>query len=122
MTATEYLLARIVEDEAGASSHHRVLCMRTACDGEGCIWGADEQEEMERQRVCTCGYPARVLAGCEANRRIVELHSDNNGSCSTCTDSDYAGLVDDDWPCDTLRALASIWADRPDFPAELRAE
>ena len=70
LTITGFLLARIAEDEASASHYHRLLCMRTACDNEGCVW--DEQERMADERVCTCGYHARVLAECKAKREIVE--------------------------------------------------
>lgn len=65
---------------------------------------------------------ARVLATCKAHRAIVELHGrspslySHKNHCETCTQRDYES--DDDWPCLTLRALASIWADREAFRAE----
>lgn len=76
--------------------------------------------------------PAHVLAVCEAHRRIVEEHPTGNpstigpGYCETCTD----GTVWDDYdirypggkhyPCPTLRALATAYADRPGFREEWR--
>ena len=54
--------------------------------------------------------PARVLAECEAKRRIVELHREVTfeeaveraaGGCR-CRGG---------WPCPTLRALAAVYAD-----------
>lgn len=112
MTITEFILARIAEKEAGASAHHRVLCMRTACDADDCVWGADEQEEMERQRVCTCGYPARVLAECEAMRKVVAICFDEH----EMDDHPNALLVRGR----VLPSLASVYAEHPDYRAEWR--
>ncbi|GEB16678.1 hypothetical protein NSI01_49930 [Pimelobacter simplex] len=54
--------------------------------------------------------PDRVLAECKAKRRIVELHEPGPGAwCSeTCDSESPIG-------CDTLLALASVYADCPDF-------
>ena len=97
-TLTEFLLARIADTEAEAR--------RVAQVGS-----------------CEPAYrPAEVLAECEAKRRIVDLHvisGRGHGSCATCTDSDYLGLVDEG-PCDTLRALALPYADHPAFREEWR--
>jgi hypothetical protein len=74
--------------------------------------------------------PARVLAECAAKRRIVELHPLMDGTtyrgtpcCARCTangeypaDDDYTD--EQNWPCPTLRALASVYADHPDFREE----
>ena len=63
---------------------------------------------------CICDVPARVLAQCKAYRAIVELHETVSAApgrreltCAEC-----GSVVH---PCPTLRALASIWADHPDF-------
>lgn len=67
--------------------------------------------------------PARVLADCEAHRRIVELHypvpaSDIDWTdCGTCPSSVSGG-----WPCPTLRALALPFADHPDYHPDYRPE
>lgn len=72
--------------------------------------------------------PARVLATCAAHRRIVEEHSnfyDNpyapasayGPECKSCGSPGEYGV---DWPCPTLRALASIYADRDGFREEWR--
>lgn len=97
MTLTDFLLARIAEDEAAAKVY----------DGE---------------------WTDRVLAQCAALRRIVELHQkdpdggefwgpdesiDDDGSA--CTRCGYPAEYAAPWPCDTLRALATIYADHPDF-------
>lgn len=78
--------------------------------------------------------PARVLAWCAAIRAVVELHRHEakgpgpvlyDGSrdlnegvfgcviCS-CVDDDPGWHFTGGW-CDTLRQLAAIWADHPDF-------
>ena len=93
VTLKEFLLARIAEDEAALE--------RDDCQSLGI-------------HVITIPAGERWLAECEAKRRIVELHTNQGGSCGTCTDSDYAGLVDD-WPCPTLRALALPYADREEW-------
>jgi hypothetical protein len=60
-----------------------------------------------------------ALAYVEAERRIVELHGGNQyGVCETCMDpsphaaGDVGGA---DWPCLTLRLLASPYADRDGY-------
>lgn len=87
--------------------------------------------------------PARVLAECEAKRRIVELHviggslrgpeTDNKFyTCELCGPNDWplhkvdGRWVDvpepggDFWPCETLRLLALPYADRPGYREEWR--
>lgn len=51
--------------------------------------------------------PARVLAECEAKRRVVELHPDMLGWCQGCAHESH--------PCRTLFALAQPYADHEDF-------
>ena len=70
--------------------------------------------------------PDRVLAECDAKRRIVDLHTPEDGylDCPTCTDRDYrARRYDDDkqlWWCDTLKLLAQPYADRVGYPLDWR--
>lgn len=114
MTITEFINARIEEDEEAAR--------RGA--GEPAYWhygdtAAEESVEMAKGEGCAeAGYrhlrrwlPARVLAECEAKRHIVAHHTasydDPDGWCYIC--------ADDGWPCLTLRALALPFADHPDF-------
>jgi hypothetical protein len=91
---SRFLIARYAEDEANATSFHRLLCMRTACDNDGCVWGEDEQEQMHAERVCTCGYPERLIADARAKARVV---------------------MDANISDDALRALATPYADHTDF-------
>ena len=111
LTITDFLWERIAEDEESASRYHRLLCLRTACDNEGCVW--DDQERMEDERVCTCGYPARVLAECKAKRAIVANHDGERSS----TTGDYCGFEDGRFeiPCPELRHLAAVYASHPDY-------
>lgn len=89
--------------------------------------GEREADVVTAGDVIDCEYatglhllPHEVKAECEALRRIVQLHPQNLNSCDTCTNMDYVGLVDD-WPCPTMKAVASIWADHPDFREEWSA-
>ena len=94
---TQFLLARIAEDYADAMSGWR--------------WKALPAGEYERLQ-------ARVLRECEAKRRIVADHPDYGGygeSCATCADS-----AEDlrPWPCATMLALASVYAEHADYREE----
>jgi hypothetical protein len=91
MTLTEFLLARIAEDERAANADWSNL-----------------------------GYdPARVLAECEAKRRILDLHRSGE-VCDPC--SGWLG-TDPAADCPTLRLLALPYADHPDYrAAEWKAE
>lgn len=65
--------------------------------------------------------PARVLAQCAAMRKVVDLHDRAHHQC-VADDEDGPSTL---WrtsanPCDTLRALASIWSDHPDYRQEWR--
>lgn len=74
-------------------------------------------------------YPAdRMLAECDAKRRIIELHGPidryDTDSCRECSDSGWAGCVDGHsrvaLPCPTLRLLALPYSDRPGYRPEWR--
>lgn len=82
MTLTEFLLARIAEDEAAAEGDpHASYC---------------------EERGCTCGAgttTTRVLAECEAKRRII---------LALCDDYEEPSPS-------VLRTLAGIYADHPDY-------
>ena len=129
-TLTDFLLARIAEDEAVA----------LAAQGEpteystlGFLQGSALSPG---DRIVA--HPARVLAECEAKRRIVELHAegvdyDPNGfrfstGCEECVGLElrtFAGQTarleqpyGKRWPCPTIRALAAIYSDHDDFRPE----
>ena len=140
LTLTEFLLARIAEDEAAilrgwdSDGRARVATMWTGDEpgyttvasdhGDG-HWVADGRPVEDARRVRVLFDPARVLAECEAKRRIVEFHrpsSDAPGPewlpyCEGCWQEggeDGAPLH----PCRTIRFIAAIYADHPDYRAD----
>jgi len=92
---TEFLLARIAEDEREANA-----CLDQWMRGDG---GSHRRWE-------------RVLAECETKRRLVEFHTDGDRCVSVsgevCEACHY-GVS----PChgDVLRTLAAVYADHPDY-------
>lgn len=128
MTLTDFLLVRIAEDEELARACQDEVGSHRAGedfdDGSGPAdldafpsypWGSGEKE---LGFMAGPGQPARVLAECAAKRRIVEAHhweeEWENGVR-------FASDCEDCWqspPCHTLRALASVYADHPDYRVE----
>jgi hypothetical protein len=61
--------------------------------------------------------PERVLAECEAKRTILALHEyewmgPDDAAGKGCA-HDY-----EDWPCPTLRSIAAVYKDHPDYRQE----
>ncbi len=113
MTLVEFLQARIAEDDAHARASYSTLLI---CHLDRCkIPGSDERATfLHHER----WEPPRVLAECEAKRRIVEHHAIGvygDESCSICTE---VGTQAQEWPCLTLRLLAMPYADHADYLAE----
>lgn len=119
---TEFLLARIAEDESDAWWVHHRDC---ATNSAAAIGGFP----------CDCIWPKRVTADCEAKRRIVARHTQKVGEnlprhpiCAECGGADWrpeGGVLQPfpwvmPWPCHTLRALAAVYADHPDYREEWR--
>lgn len=126
MTISEFLLARIAEDEA--------VAQRAASHGADFI-GYDTGDRRPDWRAEAGPYdPSRVLAECAAKRRIVGLHQCVDDRrlygahipryCIPCQDVDgYGGEAIGDrgsWPCETLKALAAPYADHPDYDGTWR--
>ena len=121
MTIVEFLLARIAEDESFA---HAADGSRWRGEDKGITFDMysdhyDDGEAMARLEADTRANadliaefsPSRVLAECEAKRRIINHHQfDHIDGAHLCQDT----MVDDD-QCKELRALASVYADRPGF-------
>jgi hypothetical protein len=106
VTLTDFLLARIAEDEDAARAADAPYFLYDL-DGKG----ADQFAHIARHD------PPRVLAECEAKRRIVEACGDiwepNDHRWMSDTDADYhAGLEV------AARFLAAIYADHPDYRQE----
>jgi hypothetical protein len=109
---TEFLLARIAEDEAKASPR-RAATQGAWHDVMNCEWADGNGHD------CTCGYPARVLADCEAKRIIanvaqaldVRLRADEPGSPQWHEATAYLTVV---------QTLATSYADHPDYREDWR--
>lgn len=143
-TLTEFLLARIAEDEESARAVRPGpwWIEKTSSPMDKETWAvADIErfrgyanhvrvgEDKPLAEYITRHDPARVLAECEAKRRIVGLHADGGESqgftakgcdgyehaCEECGAHGEYGIA---WPCDTLRALAAVYADHPDYLPE----
>ena len=96
MDLSEFLLARIAEDEAWATSAWREQSHAGGCD------------------VCGASFP-RLLAECEAKRRIVEHHRSNDDDWPLCVICTEVGPDAQGWPCLTLHLLALPYADHEDY-------
>lgn len=92
-TITEFLLARIAEDEV-AEIH----------DLATCTWANDTTAGVE----CDCGWLKRRDAECAAKRAIVSRYAvpDPHTPDEACLD------------CDVIHALAAVYADHPEFRSE----
>ena len=131
MKLTEFLLSRIAEDEAAASAvpplGHNVdmggnrqderftfgRSLPSSADGMG-NW-SPHRDSPTTQAHFARHDPARVLAECEAKRRIVADHGpDGNGmkvNGDVCSEFEA-------WPCPTIQALTAVYADHPDYDEE----
>ena len=141
MTLTEFLLARISEDEmlaresignkwyAQAHSEVRTVAHDLRGAVEPCWYQIAESGRSAGPHADRGDFddrptfkhivrhdPARVLAECEAKRRIVELHRENvhGDNCKLCGYGDDRS-EGDSWPCTSLRLLALPHADHPDY-------
>jgi hypothetical protein len=134
-TITEFLLARIAEDEAVALPFRNEL-------GDTTQWRCDEIGGAVRQ-VGTPAFglpdllakfdthlegahvarwdPARVLAECAAKRAIIGEHRESryftHQGCVVCRTGD-GPLLPVEYPCPTVRALAAVYADHPDYQSD----
>lgn len=127
MTLADFLLARIDEDRAQAvlRETHDSGC-DTAPQQHGCL------------DPCDCGMPERMLADCEAKRGVVEIHRESRFTdvtmgiadeavCMVCHhvldpgdnwDGGSLPMVQEPFPCRTLRAVALPYAGHPEFREE----
>lgn len=132
---TEFLLARIAEDEAVARVNtdqpenpqwdtwsverrdDRAVLLRQVAPGSGftksdylvvSYWDIRFLDQLARWD------PARVLDECETKRQIVGLHSKATRSIYTPTCLRCRDL----WPCTELRLLAVPYRDHPDYRSE----
>lgn len=120
ITLSSFLLDRIDDDEAMARTVRPDEYLNTRDDSE---LGSADAGGYETCRITS----GRVLAECAAKRAIVDLHAAYPtpqvmvyGTITACSE---CGSVDDspvEWPCPTLRNLAAVYADSPEFREEWR--
>ena len=114
LTLTEFLLARIAEDEASARGDDFHIMI--PAPAKSLIQWRNIQVTRVRRPRSDIG-PARVLAECEAKRQIVE-------ACTRplprlCYHPDEWEREQHD-PEGILNILAAVYADHPDYLAEWR--
>ena len=121
MTITEFLLARIAEDEAVARAAIAPDQMHPygdrsipAIKPDG--WGAlvDNYLGGPMGAHCARHTPTRVLAECAAKRAIVTAHEADGFDCRECGDR----YGQSPYPCMTLLHLAAVYAGHPDYLPE----
>lgn len=98
MTVVDFLLARYDDVEAWARENYY------ADDCQECAaLSVHEPRVVTRQR---------ILAGVAAKRRILDLHERRDlwAEGPKCPECSFEA-----WPCDTVRALATEFADHPDY-------
>lgn len=135
---TEFLLARIAEDETDARERPSQAPIHTS----GCYY---YHHTLDAGWYCDCdddgALSRRLLAECDAKRRIVELHEHPEGSCWEMHRGVYGpgwpsgsyAIEGQSWahpsleppevhpgPCETLQLLALPYADHPDYRPEWR--
>jgi hypothetical protein len=118
-TITEFLEARIAEEEAVA--REIADCESHDLSGQG-YEGTIMEAARSRRRGYITVDPARVLAECAAKREIIELHHQSglrwvgfpraDRQEAYCVEDQHAS------PCGTLLALAAVYASHPDYRQE----
>jgi hypothetical protein len=116
MTITEFLLARIAEDEETA---------RTRGDGPVHFPGCSLHDNSTEPFRCDCAGPDRALAECEAKRRIVVR--DGWAAMHPCTRPGHTACTllweehhDATLAMETLQIVTTPYADHPDYRDEWR--
>ena len=126
MNVTDFLLARLDGDALAAHPH--------SARPYGTHWSASDYdvEDQAGHPVARSDFaphiarhdPDRVLRQVEKLRRVVEehlpdmeLHHHTPQDCPICY---YAGTAREAFPCPTIRALAAIWSDHPDYDPDWR--
>jgi hypothetical protein len=127
MSITEFLLARITEDEAVAREAEWVPDPDDPEDFDfDNTWSTEHGEFAGRGgpifRHILRNAPARVLAECAAKRAIIDEHREGrffttHQGCVVCRTGD-GPMLPVNYPCPTVRALATIYANHPDYRPE----
>lgn len=116
LSITEFLEARITEDEALANNARGLLGIETDWwDWEVLARRADAITRSDAKHMARHS-PSRVLAECAAKRAIMRMHRLSSvGLCVSCAD---AGPDSEGFPCDTLRTLTAAHKDHPAYRKE----
>lgn len=134
---TDFLLARIAEDEASASAVIDIGAEERPIDGFPRSLDLDSlatySTEQDQSQLAQRFDPARVLADCDAKRLIMAIHSayapigdpvyaldwSSNDWCVGCSyHSNEERVTEHIEDCPILRALALPFATHPDFRSE----
>ncbi len=95
----------------------------TVASGQGDgVWIADGRQVTDARHVRVLWDPRQELAGIAADRAILAAHQrdETSGECVTCcVDGSYA---QQDWPCETVRLVASRYAAWPGYRTEWAPE
>lgn len=112
MNITEFLEARTAEDESLAQA-----AIKSHAPDE--VWESelgDMNLWPEDIAFWASQTPYRVLAEFAAKRAVISFHHYvSDGLCSTCVET---GPDAQAFPCDTLKALAAVYKDHPDYQQE----
>lgn len=129
MNITEFLEARIAEDEAVAKAAIAPSEMHPYGDDNIPALAVEDVPDQVRgylggtwgEHLARHG-PARVLAECAAKRAILALHRRDDevqhmvyGDIYPCTECGDADASPVEFPCNTIRSLAAVYADHPDY-------
>jgi hypothetical protein len=127
MTITEFLEARIAEDEAearAATPGPWDSMTEETGNGENIYYTVEHGDTQLLDMADSSGQgradayhiarhnPARVLAECEAKRAIAGLHKVGADQC------DEHNAMFESIPCPTIRALAAVYKDHRDYQQE----
>jgi hypothetical protein len=110
MTITEFLAARLDEEEARAGHVHLLSCGEVPVEGD--VYGATP---------CDCGMPARVLREVEAKRKLIQRYEvaaalpESNIGVLRSEDRGYREAC-----MDAIRDAAAVFADHGDYEQEWR--
>jgi len=139
MTITEFLLARIAEDEAAAqaASTGPWVWVGEAAEDSAFLYAGDNEPVIAAYGNHTEGYiecsdadrsyiarhdPARVLAECKAKRaileRAIEIHDMIDGEWGGGHEVSKEGWQDDNPGTEVVQALAAVYADHSEYRQE----
>jgi len=136
LSLAEFLIARIAEDEEAAkqisgqhwwaASHPADSWIIASDEGPVVVYNEGAPTEAEAAHIARWD-PVRVLAECEAKRRIVEWHPAVSGTgrdgeavtgCANCIGNAAGQSFTIAGPCLTIRLLTLPYADHPDYRDE----